>query len=271
MFSPVPTYGFFTVIANFLRGSLPLVLVFAVSAVVGLLMVIVFGYTSDQKAIHIAKDQLKAYLLAVRLFQDQLPVVLASYGRIVRGTGRYLKLTFKPLLYVIVPLIIFIVQTDRYLGYVPLEIGQSFLVKVQTTNRDSLDDVSMQLPAGLTTTAPAVHVPSKNEVVWRVMPEKSGDYEINIAAGTETFSKQAVASPGLARVSPARLRGQFWERMLVSGEPALPDGGPVQSIAVSYPARSIRFAWIDWNWIWLFFVLSLVAGFFFKSVLGIEI
>jgi len=271
MFSLFATCGFLPTTPSSFRDNLPLLLVVLLSAVAGLLMVIVFRYTSDQKAIHIAKDQLKAHLLAVRLFQDQLPVVLASYGRIVRGTGRYLKLTFKPLLYVIIPLVILIVQLDRYLGYVPLEIGQAFLVKVQTTNHDSLDEVSMQLPTGLTPTAPAVHVPSENEVVWRVMAEKSGDYEVNIAAGTETFSKQAVASSGLTRVSPARLRGQFWERMLVSGEPALPDGGPIQSIAVSYPARSIRFAWIDWNWIWLFFVLSLVAGFFFKSVLGIEI
>jgi len=59
--------------------------------------------------------------------------------------------------------------------------------------------------------------------------------------------------------------------MFVSGEPALPENGPIQSIEVIYPARTIRFARLDWNWIWLFFVLSMVAGLFFKSVLGIEI
>ena len=48
-------------------------MVLAISIVIGFLMVIVFRYTSDQKAIGRAKDQLKAHLLAVRLFQDQLP------------------------------------------------------------------------------------------------------------------------------------------------------------------------------------------------------
>ena len=79
-------------------------------------MVVVFRYTSDQKAIRIAKDHLKAHLLALRLFQDQIPVVMRSYGRIVLATGRYLRLAFKPLLFVIVPLILLIVQVDRYLG-----------------------------------------------------------------------------------------------------------------------------------------------------------
>ena len=271
MFSLVSTYGFFAAIPNFFRDNLPLTLVVLVSAIIGLLMVVVFGYTSDQKAIHTAKDQLKAHLLAVRLFQDQIPVVLASYGRILRGTGRYLKLAFKPLLYVIVPLVLLMVQLDRYLGFVPLETGQAFLLKVQTTNPDSLNEVWLQLPPELTTTAPAVHVPSDNEVFWRVIAEKDGNYEVNIAAAGQVFSKQAVVMSGVARVSPIRLRGRFWERMLVSGEPALPDSGPIQSIEVSYAARSIHFAWLDWNWIWLFFVLSLAAGFFFKSVLGIEI
>jgi hypothetical protein len=45
----------------------------------------------------------------------------------------------------------------------------------------------------------------------------------------------------------------------------------VQSIAIDYPVRTISFAGVEWNWIWLFFVLSLAAGFLFKSILGIEI
>ncbi len=94
----------------------PLAIVIVVSVVVGLLMVVLFGYTSDQKAIGIAKDQLKAHLLAVRLYRDQIPVVMGSYGKILRGTGRYLKLAFKPLLYVIIPITLLMVQIDRYLG-----------------------------------------------------------------------------------------------------------------------------------------------------------
>ena len=79
----------------------PLMIVVVLSVVIGLLMIVLFGYTSDQKAIGIAKDQLKAHLLAVRIYRDQLHVVMGSYGKVLRGTGRYLKLAFKPLLYVL--------------------------------------------------------------------------------------------------------------------------------------------------------------------------
>jgi hypothetical protein len=111
-----------------------------VSLVVGLLMVVLFGYTSDQKAIGIAKDQLKAHLLAVRLYRDQIPVVMGSYGKILRGTGRYLKLAFKPLLYVIIPITLLMVQVDRYLGQTPIPVNAPFLLTVHTAAGEALNE-----------------------------------------------------------------------------------------------------------------------------------
>ena len=251
--------------------NVPALIVVAISLVIGLLMVVVFRYTSDQKAIHVAKDHLKAHLLALRLFQDQIPVVLRSYGRILLATGRYLRLAFMPLLFVIVPLTFLIVQVDRYLGLTPLEPGHAFLVSARVADANALNDASLQLPDGLTTTAPAVHVSAENEIVWRVVSTKDGNYVINVLASAQTFSKSVVVGSGLERVSPVRLRGRFWERLFISGEPALPENNLIEGIEVHYPARSIAFAGFEWNWIWLFFVLSLAAGFVFKSILGIEI
>ena len=255
---------------NYLTIS-PLVFVLAISLVIGLLMVIVFRYTSDQKAIGRAKDQLKAHLLAVRLFQDQLPVVMRAYSRILHGTGSYLRLAFTPFLIVILPITFLIIQLDRYFGWMPLRPAQTFLVEARVINPPASNEVELQLPAELVSSAPAVHIPKENEIVWRVVAEREGRYDIHIAAPGQTVSKQVVVSMGLARISPVRLRDNFWERMVTSGEPALADNSPIQSIAVSYPQRVIGFAWLEWNWIVLFFVVSLIAGFIFKTVLGIQV
>jgi len=252
------------------RGS-PSTLVIVISIVIGLLMVIAFRYTSDQKAIGRAKDRLKAQLLAVRLFQDQLPVVMRAYARILRGTGNYLRLAFTPFLIAILPVTFLIVQLDRYLGWVPLRPAQAFLVEVRVDDSALVNEVVLQLPPELASSAPAVHVPSEKEVVWRVLAQREGQYDIHIAAAGQTISKQVVVSPGPARLSPVRLRDHFWERLFVSGEPPLADNSPVQSIAISYPPRAITFAGMEWNWIVLFFIVSLIAGFVFKTVLGIHV
>ena len=271
MASPTSIHNSSTV-AAILGVESPTVFVVLLSLVIGLLMVIVFRYTSDQKAIRVAKDHLKAHLLAVRLFQDQLPVVLSSYGRILLSTGLYLRLALKPLLLVILPLTFLIVQLDRYLGWTPVVPGRAFLIKVHTDNAVTLDGVSLSLPPEMITTAPAVHVLADNEVLWRIVAQKEGRYNITVAAAGQNFSKEAVVSSGsLLRVSPIRLQGGFWERTFTSGEPALPQKSPIRSVEVNYASRNIRFVGLEWNWIWLFFVLSLVAGFFFKTVLKIEI
>ena len=248
----------------------PLAIVIGVSLVVGLLMVVLFGYTSDQKAVGIAKDQLKAHLLAVRLYRDQIPVVMGSYGKILRGTGRYLKLAFKPLLYVIIPITLLMVQIDRYLGATAIPPNVPFLLTVHTGS-DVLNDVTLDLPPEITITAPPVHIPSANEIVWRLIGSKEGKYEVNIAAAGQSAAKAVCVGSGLPRISTIRLRGHFWERMFASAESALPENSPVESISINYPDRNIEVAGYGMNWIWLFFILSMVAGFVFKELLGIQI
>src|SRR5262249_38724643 len=139
---------------NFLKSNAPALIVCLISLVIGWLMVVVFGYASDQKAIHVAKERLKAHLLALRLYQDQIPVVIRSYGRIFLATGNYLQLAFKPLLFVIIPLTFMVVQIDRYLGLTPIASGQPFLVKARVSNAEVLNDAALQLPSGLATTSP---------------------------------------------------------------------------------------------------------------------
>jgi uncharacterized membrane protein (DUF106 family) len=251
----------------------PLMIVVVLSVVIGLLMIVLFGYTSDQKAIGIAKDQLKAHLLAVRLYRDQLHVVMGSYGKVLRGTGRYLKLAFKPLLYVIIPITLMIVWLDRSLGLTAIQTNTSFLLTARVNNPQTLDSVSIELPPEITASAPPVHIAADNEVVWRLIASQQGAYDVKISAGGQNATKTVRVSSELAQVSPERWRGHFWERMFSSGESALPNDSAVESITVDYPERNIPLgiAGYEMNWIWLFFILSMIAGFIFKELLGIEV
>jgi len=249
----------------------PLAIVVVLSIVIGLLMVALFGYTSNQKAIKVAKNQLKAHLLAVRLFQDQLHVVMGSYGHILRGTGRYLKLAFMPLLYVIIPITFLIVQLDHYLGLTGIPANTPFLLTAQVVHNDVLNEISLDLPPDVTMTAPAVHVPAAREIVWRLTASKEGDYQVKLSAAGQNLTKTLNVSMELTRVSPVRLHGHFWERMLSSAESEIPENSPIESVAIDYPERNIEVAGYKVNWIWLFFILSMGAGFIFKELLGIQV
>jgi len=249
----------------------PFFLVCIISALVCLVMVLMFCYTSDQKAIGRAKDQLKAHLLAVRLFQDQLQVVMRAYGRILAGTARYLRLAFSPFLIAIIPITFLIVELDRYFGWEALQPGQAFLLEAKMKNPDALNSVELQLPPEISTSAPAVHDLAGNSVTWRLVAASDGNYDVKVTDGGEGLSKTVRVSSRLQRLSPERLQAAWWKRMFSSTEPALPGGSLVQAISVDYPPREVGlFTWKT-NWIIWFFFISLAAGFIFKTALGIEV
>jgi len=251
----------------------PLLIVVVLSIVIGLLMIVLFGYTSDQKAIGIAKDQLKAHLLAVRLYRDQLHVVMGSYGKVLRGTGRYLKLAFKPLLYVIIPITLMIVWLDRSLGLTAIQTNTPFLMTAHVDDPQALDNISIDLPPGIEASAPPVHISADNEVVWRLVATQEGTYDVKIAVAGQTVTKSVRVTTQLAQLSPERWRDHLWQRLFSSGESALPQNSAVESIVVDYPERNIPLgvAGYEMNWIWLFFILSMIAGFIFKELLGIKV
>jgi hypothetical protein len=249
----------------------PLLLITGIAVAAGLLMLVIFRYTSDQKKIRRAKDQVQAQLLAVRLFQDQLPAVLQAYGRLLRGTARYVALMVKPtllLLLVFAPLIILL---DPYFAWDSLRPRQDFLIKVRTMDPGALEAISLELPPGMRSSAPPVHIASDRQVVWRVNADSQGVYPVNVVANGATVSKAVVVSGGLARLSATSMRGHFWERWLEPGAAALPDNSPVYSIAVGYPPREINVWLFQANWIIVFIVISIVAALLFKKALHVEI
>lgn len=249
----------------------PLLLVLAASVATGLLIVVIFRYTSNQKAIRRAKGQLQAQLLAVRLFQDQLQVVLRAYLRILLGTVRYVRLTLVSTAVMLVPLVPLMVQLDRYLGWTPLTPGEPFLMKVRVAAPEALQSAELQLPSGLSRTATPVRLPAENEVVWRVTAEREGSYQADVVVDGQRFSKEVIVADGLARISAVRWRGHFWRRLLESGEAALPEGAPVEAITVTYRPRNLDLAFAEWNWIIVFFLASMAWALVFKKLLRIEI
>jgi len=249
----------------------PLLLLTAVSLAAGVLMLLVFRYTSDQGKIRRAKDQVQAQLLAVRLFQDQLSAVMLAYGRLLRGTVRYIGVMLKPTLILVLIFAPVIVLLDPYFGWEPLRPKQDFLIKVRAMDPNTLEGVSLQLPDGIRSSAPPVHIASDQQVVWRLIADADGVYPVSVVANGVTVSKAVIVSAGLPRISATSMHGRFWQRWLEPGAALLPDDSPVYSIAVGYASRELNVWLFQANWIIVFFVICIAAALLFKKALHVEI
>jgi hypothetical protein len=245
-----------------------------VSLLTGFLMLGIFRWTSNQSGIRRAKERIKAHLLETRLFKDDFGQSIRAQGRVLAANGRYLGYAVKPMLVMIVPVMVLLVQLDVRFGARPLRTGEETIVRVRlASGADPLAlGLELEAPAGVTVTTPALRLADSGEILWRVRAEDPGRHSLVFRwpAGQEKKSL-FVETPDLAGVSKKRTAGGFPDRIANPGERGLPRGGQIASIEVAYPARRLPFFGGRIHWLVAFFGLSILLGFAFKGVFKVEV
>lgn len=252
-----------------------------ISFATGLLMLWIFGKVSNQDAIKVVRDKIRGNLIGIRLFGDDLGMLLKLQGRILGQTARYMGYALLPLAVTLIPVLLILTQLNFRYASAPLEPGDTALVKVKLREASPLhEDVRLELPEGVVLETAGVRIDDPDEdlreVAWRIRAEKPGDYTLTVRAGDDTAEKRLRVGAGQGPVSAIRPGKDLWEVVLWPGEPPLGSSHAVQSVEVSYGALPLRlFAWdlnaIPSGWLVFFFVASVAFGFAFRGPLGVEI
>lgn len=242
----------------------------ASSVLTGVCLILVFRYTSHQQAIRRTKDKLQAYVLEVRLFQDQLGVVVRAYGRILLGTAAYLKLTLPPLAVLFVPITILLIQLDTRFGYQPFTACDQILLKAKVADPSDLDRIDLRLPNGLAVSAPPVRVIAEREITWRIAAQREGDYQAEVTLDDRSLTKLIRVGSHIEQLSLVRVGEGLVNEILDPAEAPLPKESRVESIGLNYPERSINLGLVSVHWLIPFFLFSIIAGFAVKGVFRAE-
>src|SRR3974377_243951 len=96
------------------RGLHPFWALLILSVMVGAVLLVVFRYTSNQRGIQETKNRIKAHLLEIRLFKDDLRVLLSAQGSILKYNLRYMAYGLKPLLVIILPVALLLIQLEGW-------------------------------------------------------------------------------------------------------------------------------------------------------------
>jgi uncharacterized membrane protein (DUF106 family) len=256
------------------RGLCPWFGMIFVSLLTAFFMLWVFKLTSNQDGIRAAKNAIKAHLLELRLFKDNIRVSLQAQGRILRANGRYIASNAKPLLVMIVPLVLILAQLNLWFGAAPLRPGETTLVKlklVKTADPAGLD-IGVEPSPGLAVETPAVRIADLGEVAWRIRAPEKGPANLTFRVAGRTLVKTvAVASRRLTKVPTVAVGRSILRELLYPGEKPLPGDTPVLSIEVLYPAGGLNFFGLSVHWLVAYFLLSIIFGFAFKGIFKVEI
>jgi hypothetical protein len=125
----------------------PLAGLVILSVLTGILFLLVFPHVSNQGAIKRTKDAIKARLLEIRLFKDDLMLVLRATGRILVSNGLYLWHNLRAMVILLVPFCLILFQLNARYAYGPLKVGDRTLLTARFKPGTPLQDVRLDLPA----------------------------------------------------------------------------------------------------------------------------
>jgi hypothetical protein len=254
-------------------GSLgPVWALLVVSLVAGVLMLWLFGKTSNQAKIKSVRDYIRGNMMAIRLYGDDLGLLFRLQGRILRSTAVYMGLALVPMLVMLVPVLLILTQLNLRFHAQPLAPGDTAVVKVTLREGSAASaPVELEAPRGVAIETPPVRIATLREHVWRVRAVDAGRHRLVVRAGSERVEKEVVVGQRWGAVSEKRTGEGFFESILYPGEPPIDSSSAIDKVEVRYAELPLSLLGFRLNWLVVFFVASIAFGFAFKRPLGVEI
>ena len=243
-----------------------------VSAVAGVVLLIIFKYTSNQSAIGRVRDGIKANMLALKLYKDSIAVTLQSQGRVLKGSCLFLFHAIVPILVMIVPVSLLLAQLALWYQFRPLLPTEKALVTMQFNDKiiSPWPTLSIEATDAVEVAAGPVRVLSKGQVYWEIEACENGYHRIVFNVGDKQFEKELVIGGGFTRLSTKRPGWRWSDVFLHPKEKPFGSDSLVQSVSIDYPRRFPKIFGID-RWIIYFFVASMVFAFLFKPFLKVKL
>jgi hypothetical protein len=250
-----------------------------VSAGVGVLFILAFPHVSWQRGIVLVKDRIKWNLLSIRLFQDDLLIVLKSTAGTLLWNFAYIGLNLLPMAVLAAPFMIVWFQLNALYAFDPLPPGAKRLVEVELAAGVDPAMIQVTAPEGVEVLRTVrVADPKEPRLLLDLRADAPGRHELTLTSGGDTVAKSfEVGERGrrLARLRTSEPFSRFaaaQDPIMFFGESVLPADSFVRAISVAYPAKPLGFlAGGEISIMIWFVVVSLVVGFGLKGVFGVEI
>src|SRR5215216_662436 len=141
----------------------------AVLALPGALFALaIYKGVSNQDAIRDAKDKIIAHLLELRLFRDDLRVLLKAEGRVFASIGRYLGHSMLPMVVMLPVFLLLLIQIESRFAFRGLQPDEQALVTVGVKTDQPVSRLQVHLDGddGLHVATSALRMDASGEIYW---------------------------------------------------------------------------------------------------------
>jgi hypothetical protein len=245
------------------------------SAGAGVVMAYVFGMTSNQRALRRAADNVRAQLLAIKLFKEDLFVTFVCQLEMLKFTGMRLAHSVPPMLVMIVPLFLVLAQLAMRYDYRPLAKGERAVVAmhVKPDRWNEVRDIVLRSGAQFEIETESLRDERNAAIFWRIRVDGNESDLLEWQLGSELLTKAlpiSAAHSDLLTAMAIRPGDSFWARAFYPAEPPLPPDSPVSSIELQLRPRETLI--LGWNVPWwaTFFLVAMIVALIAGKCLGVQ-
>jgi hypothetical protein len=243
-----------------------------IAVVTGGLMLLAFKHTSNQSAIQRTRNDIKANLLALSLFKDDLRVCLRAQGALLLAALRLLVHAVVPMLVLLVPMTLMLGQLSLWYQARPLRVGEEAVLALRVGGppESAWPQVVLQSEPGVEVVLGPVHVESQRVVCWNIRAREPGYHALALVVGDQPVRKELAVGDGFMRVHTQRPAGSWLDAIEHPGEAPFSAESTAQEISIEYPARS---GWTcgSQGWLVYWFAASMVAAVCLRPVFKVNL
>jgi uncharacterized membrane protein (DUF106 family) len=243
----------------------PMAGLLVLSLVTSIGVLLAFKWTADQQSLLRSKRATQAAVFEMRLFNDDFVALFRAQSDVLRYTLSYLRASFAPTLWLLLPMLLLMIHMEYHFGYTGLAVGEPALVKIRFVDGNALP-VTLEAPKGISIETPAVLLPSEHEIAWRIKPSARGSYQLLMRFPKGVALKSLLVSDAVGRRSPLRPRTGFLNQLLHPSEPPVTE---LASIEIDYPERAYTLAGWNIGWSGVYLALTLAFALALKGLVGV--
>jgi hypothetical protein len=243
------------------------------SLLTGVGMAFVFKLTSNREKIKASKDRFKSFILEMRIYKDDLGIVLAAFLKALRANLGYMRQILVPFLVLVAPAVIVFLQLDERYGRSEIPAGSTTVLSVFLTEGADpfVIPVSVACSPGVSMDAGPVRIREKREIDWRLRIDSPGMHTVTLSTDGHEYALPLVAEPAHRMIGSSRGVSSIIEPFVHPALPPIPDDSPIKSVRLHYPGASYPLLLWRVHWIVVFLVFSLIGAVATKVLVGFEI
>jgi len=228
------------------------------SAIIGVIALLAFKYTSNQKKIGYWRDQMSGHLLVLKLYKDEIGVAFRAQRRLAVALAIWQWHMLRPLILMIILLMPLFAQMATRYQWRPMQTGEQTNIRVRLTpGLEERPSVALQPCDELADIVGPVA--GGDELVWRVRASAVGRHTLRFDVDGTEVTKELVVGEPYQRVSAERPARRWTGQVLHPAESPLPSGVPLAGIVVEYEGVESYITGADW-WVVYLLVVSMIAA-----------